>query len=251
MNQLRTQTKYAIKRELLRNPRFFLFNLAMPAFFYILFTKILVQGSASEKQQFNLNYMGSMIAYSVLISMIFSVSAFLAEDRQENMPTLLAITPAKQLYYYVGLMLTMTVMNIFSASVILTIATIINGVHLTLSSLLLIVGLSALGGLPLMLIGVLVAKSGRPSSVNSLCNLIVFPMAIISGLWWPISLLPHWMQQIGKLMPTYAVNSLLNVVTKQMHFNWSFIVILAGWTAALLIIIWLLSRVKNDRSIQA
>ncbi|KRL57232.1 hypothetical protein FD35_GL000242 [Furfurilactobacillus rossiae DSM 15814] len=50
----------------------------MPAFFYILFTKILVQGSASEKQQFNLNYMGSMIAYSVLISMIFSVSAFLA-----------------------------------------------------------------------------------------------------------------------------------------------------------------------------
>ncbi|MYV05038.1 MULTISPECIES: ABC transporter permease [Furfurilactobacillus] len=242
MNQLCTQTKYAIKRELLRNPRFFLFNLAMPAFFYILFTKILVQGSASEKQQFNLNYMDSMI---------FSVSAFLAEDRQENMPTLLAITPAKQLYYYVGLMLTMTVMNMLSASVILTIATIINGVHLTLSSLLLIVGLSALGGLPLMLIGVLVAKSGRPSSVNSLCNLIVFPMAIISGLWWPIGLLPHWMQQIGKLMPTYAVNSLLNVVTKQMHFNWSFIVSLAGWTGALLIIIWLLSRAKNDRSIQA
>lgn len=34
---------------------------------------------------------------------------------------------------------------------------------------------------------------------------ILFLLAIISGLWWPFELLPHWIQVLGGHTPVYYV----------------------------------------------
>ena len=56
--------------------------------------------------------------------------------------------------------------------------------------------------LPLILLGIAISLLKDSDTINAVTNLIVFPMAIAGGLWWPISLLPHWLQQKRKLLPT-------------------------------------------------
>lgn len=75
------------KRLVVRNVSFIFFSIIMPAGFYLLFTKIMVSGSAAEIKQFNLTYMGQMIVYSVLIEAFFSIASILRRDREKGLTT--------------------------------------------------------------------------------------------------------------------------------------------------------------------
>ena len=68
-----------------------------------------------------------------------------------------------------------------------------------------------------------------PSRRNAQSNLLTFPMAIISGLWWPITMLPNWLQVIGKQMPTYFVNKLLNQLTSRATVDLTNLVGIVVW----------------------
>ncbi|WP_405055352.1 hypothetical protein [Lacticaseibacillus rhamnosus] len=78
------------KRLVVRNVSFIFFSIIMPAGFYLLFTKIMVSGSAAEIKQFNLTYMGQMIVYSVLIEAFFSIASILRRDREKGLTTFFA-----------------------------------------------------------------------------------------------------------------------------------------------------------------
>ncbi|GKT04609.1 ABC transporter permease [Furfurilactobacillus entadae] len=251
MTQFLIQTRLSIRRELFRNLGFLFFSLAMPAGFYLLFTKIFIQGSGTVAKQMALQYMTSMIVYSVLISMIFSFANVLVEDQSENVPTLLAITPAKKSAYYGGLIVAMTLMNVLSVVVIECLAVTVNHASLSWKASGLVLCWTLLGAIPLMLLGGVVSRAGRFSTVSALCNFIVFPMAITSGLWWPLSILPDWMQHIGKLMPTYAVNRLLQTAINSTTVKGSWLLILLFWVAISGIILWGLGHLRRDERFQA
>ena len=40
-------------------------------------------------------------------------------------------------------------------------------------------------------------------------NLLYMGLAVMGGLWMPISLFPEWMQAIGKCLPTYQLMELI------------------------------------------
>ena len=48
-------------------------------------------------------------------------------------------------------------------------------------------------------------ETQKASSVANLCNIV---LAIIGGLWFPVSTFPDWMQTIAKLTPTYHLRHL-------------------------------------------
>ncbi|GAB6092705.1 ABC transporter permease [Furfurilactobacillus curtus] len=248
MQTLIKQTTLGFKRELIRNPSFLFFSLVMPAGFYLLFTKIMTNESATEQSHFAVAYMNSMIVFSLLLGMIFSFASLLGEDHRQNLLTLMAITPVNPLTYYAALVIVMSSLNVLVVLVIEVLAVVMNHVDLTYSSLLVTAGWAVVGGIPLMLIGATIAQSTRPATISALCNLVVFPMAIVSGLWWPLSLLPDWMQQFGKLMPTYAVSQLLNSATGQATFSWRWVMMLASWVVVISITLGLILKWHQKRS---
>jgi ABC-2 type transport system permease protein len=86
------------------------------------------------------------------------------------------------------------------------------GVTLSLASWGIILLLVTVTSIPLMIFGVTLAFCGSNAVVNLMVNLIVFPVAILSGLWWPLSMMPNWGQKIGKLLPTYQTSVIVNDV---------------------------------------
>ncbi|WP_412989661.1 ABC transporter permease [Pediococcus siamensis] len=209
MKAFRKQLEFDGKRLFLRNFSFLFFSLLMPVGFYLLFTRIMLVASGSELQQFYIQYMVSMITYSGLISSFFSIATILQHDRDQGLTELLKRTPKGETVYLISIGFWGLVMGAAAALVIGIIAVTVNHVGLSFTRWAALIGASLLGQLPLILLGRLASQVKRPETLSLVCNLIVFPMAVATGLWWPLNMLPVWVQHVGKLLPTYFTNQLL------------------------------------------
>ena len=101
--------------------------------------------------------------------------------------------------------------------------------------------------LPLILLGIAISLLKDSDTINAVTNLIIFPMAIASGLWWPISLLPNWLQQIGKLMPTYFISNIATDLIKHKSFSTNSILALLIWTIVIALIIEFTIKLSQNR----
>ena len=120
-----------------------------------------------------------------------------------------------------------------SILVVFSVGHLVRGVDMTLGSwigaaLLLIVGSIAFVALGLTL--TLLPSSQLMSVVG---NLLYLGLAVLGGLWMPITLFPDWMQAIGKCLPTYQLMELLKTFLNEGGINLSATVYLLVFSAVL------------------
>lgn len=65
-----------------------------------------------------------------------------------------------------------------------------------------------LGSVPFTLFSVAVGFRFRTGAANALLNAVLFPLAVLSGLWMPIRLLPSVVRDIAEYLPTYHLAQL-------------------------------------------
>lgn len=205
MKVVAQEFKFDFKREIWRNLPFLFFSLFMPAGFYLLFTNVMAGG-----KQFAGRYMCSMIVYSLIISAFFGLAVLLQRDRRSGYLTRLSQTPVGLKAYYLAVALCFMLMMILSTAIMFALAIGVNHLSLRVGQMLLIILASVFGELPLLLLGWLISRVHREETLSVLSNLLTFPVAIVSGLWWPLAMLPRWVQAIGKALPPYRLNHLLN-----------------------------------------
>lgn len=82
----------------------------------------------------------------------------------------------------------------------------------------------------------IISLLGSDNVVNLLSNLIVFPMAILSGLWWPLSIMPPWVQKVGHWLPTYQTAVILRRFINYQRFNFVSFGVLLVWTIILFVL---------------
>lgn len=237
------QLKFDGERLILRNFYFLFFSLLMPAGFYVLFTRVMI---VTGSKAFYVTYMGSMVVYSGLISAIFSMATILKRDRDQGFVSLLKATPKGPMVYYLSVGVWSLVMSSLAIVVIGGIATIMNHVQLSLTQWFGLVGVAMFGQIPLLLIGIMMANIRHNETLSLVSNVVTFPMAIISGLWWPINFLPDWLQRIGKLMPTYFTNNLIAKVTTGGKLEINLIVGICAWSLGLVMILIMTPKVVHE-----
>ncbi|AMV61962.1 multidrug ABC transporter permease [Pediococcus damnosus] len=245
MKHLMSQLSFDGRRLILRNASFLFFSLLMPAGFYLLFTRVMIVGTTAEMQVFNVTYMGSMIVYSGLISAAFSVASILKHDRDQGFVNLLNLTPRGLTTYYVSIALWSLVMTTLAIGVIGGLAMGVNHVSLSGGQWLGVLGVSLFGQIPLLIMGAMMAFIQHTETLGLVSNLVTFPMAIVSGLWWSISLLPDWLQQIGKVMPAYFTNSLLEKVTTGGEIELNSVIGIVLWSLILFATMILISKLTH------
>ncbi|MCT1175473.1 histidine kinase [Pediococcus pentosaceus] len=225
MQKMIEQLKFDGKRLIFRNYGFVFFSLLMPTAFYILFTQI----NRVQIKTFSAEYMGSMMVYSILITAIMGVGNFMERDRNQGLITLLKITNRNLNHYYISICFWSLMMNIFTIVILGTTAILINHVDLSTMQWITILGLVWLGQIPLLLLGIAISHVKRQETLTILGNLITFPVAILSGLWWPIQILPQWVQNIGNKLPTYFLNDMISSTVNNAKINWNDVQGLGVW----------------------
>ncbi|MFC0233529.1 ABC transporter permease [Vagococcus entomophilus] len=215
MNKTLVQLKMEFKRAFLRNKSFIFFSLCMPIGFYLLFTKVLNMGVTKEQMPaFNMRTLQSMTIYSVLISSIYSLSGSIVTDKIKGVTQLMITTPFST-KRYLGIKLGMQMLlNSLLICLIFIVGIVVNKVQAPILTWLSLGGWILYGTLPFMAIALLISFAKRAETVSILGNIFVFPLAIVSGLWWPIEYLPKMIQAIAKFLPTYYVNTQTQSILK-------------------------------------
>jgi len=196
----------------------------MPTAFYLFFSGM-YQDTPDGPANFMRDYLISMTAFSMMSTAMFSFPAVLHTDKINNWQKTLRHTPVNMVEYYLS--------KITSMMVDYLVGHLVRGVDMPLGSwigaaLLLIVGSVAFVALGLTL--TLLPSSQLMSVVG---NLLYFGLAVLGGLWMPVSLFPDWMQAIGKRLPSYQLMELIKTFLNEGGINLSATVYLLIFSAVL------------------
>ena len=116
--------------------------------------------------------------------------------------------------------------------VLAVIAATVAGVALEPSQWIRLFVINVLGVLPFCAIGLFVGSLVGGNAAPALLNMLYLPMAFLSGLWLPLTLLPGILSTIAPLWPAYHLGQLaLKVVGFDMGQPvWMHVMVLAGIT---------------------
>ncbi len=206
------EARYEFLR-LLRTPSFSLPTLLFPALFYLLFGVLLGarQGGDVAARYFLATYG----VFGVMGVALFGFGVSVALDRERGLLALKRALPMPPAAY----LLAKTAMAMIFAAVVSVLLALIAaglaGVSLSPWQWAALWLVNVLGVLPFAALGLwlgcLVGGEGAPAVIN----LVYLPMAFLSGLWLPLSMLPAVLSQLAQLWPAYHLAQIaLRVVGK-------------------------------------
>lgn len=154
-----------------------------------------------------------IIAMIVLTAVLTGLAASVAREKEIGTLDGILISPVDRLAIVVGKALAQAVRGMIQGSLVLVLAMILFGVHIY-GSVLLIVLILLLGVFSFVGFGILVsAAATEQETATQLLFMFQFPMLFLSGVFFPISMMPGFMQAISKVIPlTYAIEALRKVM---------------------------------------
>lgn len=210
LNIYRLETKFEWLKTI-RNPAFSLPVILIPAIFYLFFG-VFMNGDNVEAAGYLLSTYGT---FGVMGPALFSFGAGLAVERSKGWLDIKEASPMPASAQIVSRILVSMVFSVIIICILGVLAALFAGVHLAFGQYLLLVLILVLGSLPFCLLGIVLGLTLKAESSAAIVNLIYLPMAFLSGLWLPISMLPNFLQPVANLLPSYHLAQLALNVTGQ------------------------------------
>ncbi|SPF00235.1 ABC transporter permease [Streptomyces sp. MA5143a] len=185
-------------RRAFRDVGFVVFGIGTPVLMYVMFTNV-GDGSA-RTPDWALSAMVGLAAFGALSSGLTSGTA-VAEDKAAGWLRRLRVTPLTSAQVVVGRSLTGSLMVLPAIIVVLVTALIANGVRLQPWQWLVLILVLWVGSLPFTMLGIANGyqlSSQTANVTNILCNLV---LALLGGLWFPVSEFPGWLAPVATWTP--------------------------------------------------
>ncbi|MGV3104304.1 MULTISPECIES: ABC transporter permease [unclassified Staphylococcus] len=242
---LKTMTLLNFEYKLLLRRKFSSFMaFVFPLAFYLLFTS-LIDMPEDAKKVFYKEYMYSMTVFSLMGFCLMQFPLEIIDERNNGWYKKIISTPITVLNYYLAKIL--KTMTLFFISIVLlySVAHFYKGVSLKPSEWLLSGVTLWLGASMFLTLGLIITQFNETQKASSIANLLNIVLAIIGGLWFPVSTFPDWMQTITKLTPTYHLRHLALELGKGHGFNLQSFLILGIYSIIFLGIALLINKKKE------
>ncbi len=154
-----------------------------------------------------------MMAMIAIMSVATGLAAAITRERELGTLDGLMVTPIGRGQIVVGKILGQTVRGLVVAFIILAVAVLFYGVHIQ-GSIVDVVLLLLLGTFSFIGIGIIITASVHDQeTAQVMMTTITFPMMFFSGVFFPISQMPHFAHYIAAIFPlTYAADALRKVM---------------------------------------
>ncbi len=221
--------------KLLRLPAYSVATLAFPIMFYVLFSALF--GSESVQGVSTSRYLvAGYAAAGVLAASLFGFGVGVASERGQGWMRLKRVSPMPPLAYFVA---KIVMALLFSTIVVLSLtllAWLLQGVRFELGTWLKMYGMLMLGVFPFASLGMAFGYLFGPNSAPMVINLIFMPLAFLSGLYIPLTVMPAIVQKIATFLPTYhyAQLTLGAAGAQPLGSTTNHVLVLAGSTALFL-----------------
>ncbi|MEM4494470.1 MAG: ABC transporter permease [Candidatus Caldarchaeum sp.] len=147
-------------------------------------------------------YVPGLVAAFIMTNGLIGVSSFTSELRRNGVMKLLASTPVSRTAWMISIITVQTIVALILTAVMIAVGLAV--FRLTIipapfSIIIILLGAFAFTGFGTFIGGVL----KTPDAVTALGNSLAFPMMFLSGAFWPLEIMPEFMQQIARFTPLY------------------------------------------------
>jgi ABC-2 type transport system permease protein len=194
-------------RSIVREPTSLFFGVLMPVGFFVLFN-LLYGHEAVQGLSAGTAMVATFGTYGVITVCSLQPGIGVAQDRDLGWLRMkrvsavpiwisLAAKATAALLYGVGVLVLMGVA-----------AAAFGTLHASPWALLRVALVLLLGSVPFTLFSVAIGFRFRTGAAIALLNAVLFPLAVLSGLWIPIRFLPSVVQDVAEFLPTYHLAQL-------------------------------------------
>lgn len=191
-----------------REPATLFFSVLMPVAFYTLFVGMFGGETSSSGLPAGTTMLATFGTYGAVVAATVTPGIGLASIRDNGWLEAVKVSPvpvwitlaakvAATIPYIAGILTAMTVSS--AAMGVLDIG--------ALDWVLLMVAL-VVGCQSFALLGLAVGALASPNATTAILNAILMPLAIASGLWFPLEFMPDWVATVAPLLPTYHLAQL-------------------------------------------
>ena len=222
-------------RNLARMPAFSLPTLLFPVTFYVMFAVVLPFANTPEA---SVGVLVNFTIFGVVGPGLFAFGVGLANDRDEGWLRLKQASPLP-----IGILIAarMLVAMMFALAVVLSlfaVAATVGGRPLSGNAWLALGIVGVLAVTPASALGMLLGAWLKARSAVAVVNIAYLGSAMLSGLWFPLHLMPDAMQSIAPWLPPYHLAEIARFAVGADAVNpaWS-----AGWLTCVTIVALLLA----------
>lgn len=197
---------YLETKRQLRNVRAMVFTFAVPV------VMLLVFGSAfggqldpTTRLQYLVVTTLQMASYGAMMAALSQAFA-IVNERSIGWNRQLRVTPLSGWGFMVSKVI--AAMAFAAMSIAITVLVAVVGLHASLDAghwLAAAFGIWC-GVVPFALIAILIGQFAKPSFAQPLFMVVFMGLAILGGLWVPLSVMPNWMGSVAHLLPSYWLN---------------------------------------------
>lgn len=184
-------------RRTARTPAFLLPCLLFPVLFYVMFGVLLGRGNAAAYM------LGTYCVFGAMGPALFGFGVQLAMDRAGGLLTLKRAMPVPPLAPLLARMVMAMLFAMAVATLLMTAATLAGGIELGATQVIGLLAVAALVALPMGAIGMMIGCHASADGAAAVVNLVYLPLALLSGLWVPLSMLPGVLGTLAPLWPTW------------------------------------------------
>ena len=159
----------------------------------------------AKKYRFIEFFVPGIIAMSVMTSSLSGAVTMNAELRQKGVIRKLSTTPITRTDWILSNILYQFVLAVISTGAILVVSYAVFTVRLQINAWLfvfLVLEVFAFGGIGMILTRV----ANEAESAAAAANFIMFPMMFLAGSFFPLEMMPGFLQTIARILPLYYVN---------------------------------------------
>jgi len=201
------ETKYEFWKYI-RLPLYCLVTILFPVMFYILFGLLMNRGDRMGSTNVGAYLIATFGTYGVMGAALYANGAGVATERGLGWMQVKRASPMPPSAYFVA---KFAVSMIFSALTVLTllaVGAVFGGVNIAFANAVQLVVTLVVGAIPFCALGLVIGCFAGPNSAAAMVNLIYLPLSFASGLFFPITAMPKFMQKLAPVLPPYHLAQL-------------------------------------------
>jgi ABC-2 type transport system permease protein len=161
-----------------------------------------------------------LISLSIMQMSVFSVAFVFAQYKEKGVLKRLLATPMLPRQFVTANVITRLLVAMVQAAIFIVVGVLLFHAQV-IGSYWLIALVVALGAIMFLGLGFTISGLSKTvESVPAIANLVVFPMLFLGGTFFPLTSMPHWLQNFAQFLPlTYFSTALREVMTKNAGFG--------------------------------
>lgn len=199
-----------------RQAAYYLLSIGLPSVFYLIFSGVMSSDTPTSVLRL---YLFSMTVFSIMSSAFFSIPSSLQSDKTNNWQKMIQHSPVSMVEYYISKLFSVLLTFLLSIVVVFSVGYFVRGVSLPTMDWLIIALIILFGSLVFIAMGVLVSLLPSAQLMSVVGNIAYMALAVLGGLWFPLSMFPAWLRSIGKLMPSYQLMQVVSSYLEHREFN--------------------------------